>query len=85
MTKTIVIGEQQDKAINKPIVFKYHLDDDIKVIISDSDSLPSHFKFIELICKKYDGMLDVMFAYNDVSNRSDGILFIGYWNSGTVK
>ena len=43
------------------------------------------FKYIELICKKYNGSMDLMFAYDDPSNRSNGTLFIGHWNSGTVK
>ena len=83
MTKTIVLGASyQDD--NKPIEFKYYFDGSLE-LSSSFVSPPSEFKYIELICKKLDGAMDLMFAYNDPSNRSDGTLFIGYWNSGTVK
>lgn len=83
MTKTIVIGAcYQDE--NKPIEFDYYIDG---CLVSPSFvSLPSQFKYIELICKNYsNGGRDLMFAYNDPSNRNNGTLFIGHWNSGTVK
>lgn len=83
MTKTIVIGAcYQDD--NKPIEFCHYLDVSLGVS-SAFVSPPSKFKYIELICKKYNGGMDLMFAYNDASNRSDGTLYIGHWNNGTVK
>jgi hypothetical protein len=82
MTKTIVIGTSYIND-NKPIEFCYYLDFSLEQ--RPASILPSSFKFIELICKKYNGGgRDLMFAYNDPSNRS-GTLYIGYWNSGTVK
>ena len=83
MTKTIVIGASfQDD--NKPIVFNDYLD--ANSVSSAFVGIPSQFKYIELICKNYNnGCRDLMFAYNDPSNRNNGTLFIGYWNSGTVK
>lgn len=83
MTKTIIIGAcYQDD--NKSIVFDYFLDGSLGSSVYVS--LPSQFKYIELICKNYNnGGRDLMFAYNDPSNRNDGTLFIGFWNSGTVK
>ena len=83
MTKTIVLGDcYQDD--NKPIVFNDYFD--ASSVSSAFVSIPSQFNYIELICKNYNKCgRDLMFAYNDPSNRSDGILFIGYWNSGTVK
>ncbi len=82
MTKTIVIGAcYQDD--NKPIEFCHYLD--LNLGISAFVNPPSKFKYIELICKKYTGGMDLMFAYNDPSNRSDGTLYIGHWNNGTVK
>lgn len=83
MTKTIVIGTSYIND-NKPIEFCYYLNASLEqrpaFILP-----PSKFKYIELICKKYNDNHDLMFAYNDPSNRSDGTMFIGYWNSGTVK
>ena len=85
MTKTIIIGEHKDKDSNKPIEFCHYLDSSLEQ--SSAFVLPpSKFKYIELICKNYNNSgRDLMFAYNDPSNRSDGTLFIGFWNSGTVK
>ena len=86
MTKTIVIGAcYQDD--NKPIEFKYYLDVSCLGVSSAFNiHPPSKFNYIELICKNYNnGGRDLMFAYNDASNRSDGTLYIGHWNNGTVK
>ena len=86
MTKTIVLGEQQNKAITKPIEFKYYLDArlDVNPPSNNPSYRPSRFKYIELICKNYKGSYHLMFAYNDPS-RDDGTLFVGFWNNGTVK
>ena len=82
MTKTIILGAcYQD---DKPIEFCHSLD----ISLEQSSALvspPSKFKYVELICKKYNGGMYLMFAYNDPSNRSDGTLYIGFWNSVTVK
>ena len=85
MTKTIVIGAcYQDD--NKPIVFNDYLDASLGVSPAFNIHPPSKFNYIELICKNYNnGGRDLMFAYNDPSNRSDGILYIGFWNNGTVR
>lgn len=84
MTKTIVIGAcYQDD--NKPIEFCHYLDISLEHQSSAFVSPPSKFKYIELICKKYNGGMDLMFAYDDPSKRNEGTLFIGFWNSGTVK
>ena len=85
MTKTIVIGAcYQDD--NKPIVFNDYLNASLGVSPAFNIHPPSKFNYIELICKNYNnGGMDLMFAYNDPSNRSDGILYIGFWNSGVVK
>lgn len=82
MTKTIVLGEHKDG--NTPIEFCHYLDVSLEQRPASGDP-PSQFNYIELICKKYNGGMDLMFAYNDPSNRSDGTMFIGHWNSGTVK
>ena len=87
MTKTIVIGEPKDKAINKTIEFLTY----INLVACDEvsaepvDSRPHQWGFIELICKDYAPGLDLMFAYDDASDRSNGILMVGCWNDGMVK
>ena len=83
MTKTIVIGacHQDDESIE----FRHYLDASLEQSSAFVQS-PSKYKYVELICKKYHGgMMDLMFAYNDPSNRSVGTLHLGYWNNGTVK
>ena len=82
MTKTFVIGATYQN-FDMPIEFKSYLDASLGS--SAFVSPPSKFKYIELICKKYNGGMDLMFAYNDPSDRNDGILYIGYWNNGTVR
>ena len=84
MTKTFVIGATYQN-FDMPIEFKSYLDASLGVSSAFNIHPPSQFKYIELICKKYNGSGDLMFAYNDPSNRSDGTLYIGFWNSGTVK
>ena len=87
MTKTIVIGEKNDNAIMKPIEFFAC----INIIACDNvevetvSNQPHEWDYIELICKKYNGGMDLMFAYDDYFNRINGTLYIGFWNSGTVK
>ena len=83
MTKTIVLGASYQND-NKPIEFDYYFDGSLGS--SAFVSPPSKFKYIELICKNYsNGGRDLMFAYDDPSNRNNGTLFVGFWNSGTVK
>lgn len=84
MTKTIVLGEHQNKAITKPIEFKYYLDARLDVNPAFNIHPPYKFNYIELICKNYKGSYDLMFAYND-PRRDDGTLFVGFWNNGTAK
>lgn len=87
MTKTIVLGEQRDLAVMKPIEFFTRLDvadhDDVDVNVACSR--PHQWNYIELICKNYSPNLDLLFAYNDPNDRGEGILFIGRWNDGVVK
>ena len=45
---------------------------------------PNEWDNIELICKNYSEGKDLMFAYDDIDYRSDGVLYIGYFNEGTV-
>ena len=89
MTKTIILGEQKDKAIKKPIEFFTHIhlidSDDVEVLNVDVETLPCKWNYIELICKDYAPNLDLMFAYDDADDRSNGILIIGRWNDGVVK
>lgn len=81
MTKTIVLGDYMND--NKPIEFNSYLDSSLE--LSSAFVSPPKFNYIELICKNYNGDRDLMFAYDDPRSRTDGTLFIGFWNSGTVK
>ena len=87
MTKTIILGEQKDKAIKKPIEFFTHIHvvDSDDVSVENVETLPCKWNYIELICKDYAPNLDLMFAYDDADDRSNGILIIGRWNDGVVK
>ena len=83
-TITIVLGSNGVQ-VRKPIEFRHMLDSD-ETIYEDRDG-PCHWKYIELICKGYQGneSLDLMYAYDDPKDRSSGRLFLGQWNSGYVE
>lgn len=87
MTKTIVIGEQQNRDDKKTIEFFSQLNivesDDVEVenVVNE----PCDWNYIELICKECAPNLDLMFAYDDADDRGEGILIIGRWNDGVVK
>lgn len=85
MTKTIVIGEVGQVIKKIPIKFDMLLSEELE--IEDARYNYSHaFKYIELICRDYDMKgNDLMFAYDDVNDRSRGTLFIGKWNDGVVE
>jgi hypothetical protein len=87
MTKTIVLGEQPNPVNKKPIEFfsLISLIDNDNVEVDDAKTKPHYWKYIELICKGYAPNLDLLYAYNDASNRCDGILIIGRWNDGVVN
>jgi hypothetical protein len=87
MTKTIILGEQKDKAIKKPIEFltHIHLIDCDNVSVENVETLPCKWNYIELICKDYAPNLDLMFAYDHADDRGNGILIIGRWNDGVVE
>ena len=86
MTKTIVLGEQREQAVKKPIEF-YSL-----ITVADSDdvdvepiiSKPYEWNYIELVSKNYAPNIDLLFAYNDPNDRGSGLLIIGRWNDGFV-
>jgi hypothetical protein len=84
-TITIVLGSNGVQ-VRKPIEFRHMLDDD-ETFGSVYEELPSHWKYIELICKEYQGIktLDLMFAYDDPNKRAMGTLFLGQWNDGYVE
>ena len=87
MTKTIILGEQKNKDAKKPIEFFTHIHvvDSDDVSVENVETLPCKWNYIELICKDYTPNLDLMFAYDDADDRSNGILIIGRWNDGVVK
>jgi hypothetical protein len=82
-TQVIVIGKPEKGKTKTAIEFQSFLDTDLK--INAAGLSPSHYKYIELICKDYALGCDLMFAYNDPNDRSFGDLFIGYFNDGVVE
>jgi hypothetical protein len=84
MTKTIVLGASY-QTIQKPIEFLMHMNHNFEFKNDVNGYDPSQAKYIELICKRYNGNLDLMFTYSDPSKRGEGLLYIGYWNDGVVK
>jgi hypothetical protein len=80
MTKVTIIGRATPIEKKKPIEF-------VKVIKSDhittSAASPHMWNNVELICKNYSVVYDLMFAYNKL--RSDGMAYLGHFNDGIVE
>lgn len=80
--------EEQKK---KPIEFIKRLDaaisngDDKRIY--DTTNTPRHFNYIELVCPRRENYqeYDIMFAYDDSSERGPGVLFLGNWNDGVAE
>ena len=86
MTKTIVLGEQRDLAVMKPIEFftLITVADHDEVDYEPIRSKPYELNYIELVSKNYAPNIDLLFAYNDPNDRGSGLLIIGRWNDGFV-
>ena len=86
MTKTIVLEEQKQAHVKQPIEFltHIHVSESDEISAEQVDSRPHEWGFIELICKDYAAGLDLMFAYDDAGDRSEGCLMVGRWNDGVV-
>lgn len=83
-TKCIVIGESSNKK-PKPIEITKYLNTYLSIESNiDIVHSPRNFRYAELICKHYDGEVDLMFFYNDPYFRNEGILALGKWNDGVV-
>ncbi len=82
-TQVIVIGKPEKGKTKTAIEFQSFLNTSLK--IDDATYSPSHYKYIELICKNYALGCDLMFAYNDPNDRSFGELYIGYFNDGVIN
>jgi hypothetical protein len=82
-TQVIVIGKPEKRKAKTAIEFQRFLDTSLR--IDDGAYSPSHYKYIELICKDYALGFDLMFAYNDPNGRSCGVLYIGHFNDGIVN
>ena len=80
MTKVKIIVEATPIQKKKPIEF-------VKVIKSDcittSATSPHMWNNVELICKNYSVVYDLMFAYN--KHRGDGMAYLGHFNDGIVE
>ena len=89
MTKTIVIGETRSNRSNKYIKFLSVLPSEnhstLQFISNGYVAEPHRYEHVELICSKYNGVHDVMFAYDHPDDRSEGCLYLGYWNDGLVR
>lgn len=91
MTKCIVLGEPKKEQKKKPIEFIKRLDaaisngDDKRIY--DTTNTPRHFNYIELVCPRRENYqeYDIMFAYDDSSERGPGVLFLGNWNDGVAE
>ena len=87
MTKTIVIGEIRNRN-NKCIKFLSVLPSENHATLKFSATAiapPRAYEYIELVCPKYNGTHDIMFAYDHPDDRSEGCLYLGYWNDGLVE
>ncbi len=82
-TKVIVIGKPEKGKTKTAIEFQSFLDTTLQIDFGAYS--PSHYKYIELICKDYALGFDLMFAYNDPNYRSCGVLYIGHFNDGVVN
>ena len=96
MTKIIKIGDLPSNGpVLKPIEFTHAIAMDSKspaatvsgvpVTIRESNGAPSTYKYIELICEEYLPGIDIMFAYYNPKQRSQGVLFFGKFNDGVVE
>jgi hypothetical protein len=88
MTKTIILGKPTYADVKRSIEFFTHIyvrdvDESLTEQV-DKFSQPHHWCYIELICKDYAPHLDLMFAYDDAGDRSEGCLMVGRWNDGVV-
>lgn len=81
-TKVIILGEEPKAEKQNPIEFFNVLL--ITGEIKETREKPNEFSTIELVCLHYSDKFDLMFAYNESSNRSDGVLFLGKFNDGVV-
>lgn len=88
MTKTIILGKPTNADVKRSIEFLTHvyIRDVDEALTEQVDKLsqPHEWGFIELICKDYAVGLDLMFAYDDAGDRSEGCLMVGHWNNGVV-
>lgn len=82
MTKVIVLGQELNEQKKlKPIQFLHTLTESFSCTVAQN--VPSDWKNIELIAKKYSNRkFDLMFAYDD--NRIGGCLYLGHFNDGIV-
>lgn len=92
MTKCIVLGEtKMEEQKKKPIEFIKRLGAAISTgddkRIYDTTNTPRHFNYIELVCPRRENYqeYDIMFAYDDSSERGRGVLFLGNWNDGVAE
>jgi hypothetical protein len=82
MTKVTILGQSEPKQKElKPIEFKMKLSD-TTTSLKEAILKPNRWDNIELIAFKYNGVYDLMYAYDD--NRNEGLLYLGHFNDGVV-
>lgn len=85
MTKTIVIGSENESKKDKKIEFIALLTDEKNPrIMSGYCGYAKKWNYIELITENYSKDIDIMFAYMDKNKRNEGTLYLGKWNDGIV-
>jgi hypothetical protein len=52
---------------------------------SSGISNPKHWPYVELVCRNYFPGVDIMFAYDNPSQRNEGLLYLGQFNDGVVE
>lgn len=85
-TKCIVLGENKEERQGTPIEFTRVVNSlDLGILDNSDGARPFDWNFIELIAADYDNGYDLMFAYDNPNDRSEGACFFGHWNDGFVK
>lgn len=87
MTKTIIIGEKDQKNQKTKFIEVICYFNPANCSLKYEDIIDiGEWKFVELICRGYskDGY-DLMFAYDNPSERELGLLYLGKWNNGVVE
>lgn len=91
MSTKVSILDEKSEPKKKPIEFKRLLGSSL--VFFNSRGVPSDYENIILIARQYNyseeklkqnpDYLDLMFAFDE--ERDNGVLYLGYFNDGTVE